>query len=392
MGEAVPEERIDALAPARSGAPAARVPARARGAVRRRGYAALRVRRAHRVSPRADGSGAAGDGRAGAARAADLLGARRAGSAARRGHRTVRRGAAVGRRGAAFDGQVHARPARRPGRAPGGGAAGRAQCRHLGPGGAVRALLRARPLEPDCVLDRRQRGRELGRGALPQVRPDGAQRNARAGLYHRRRAGRLRQRGARRAGLRLARARDRLRGAARGDHRGDGQAAAQAAARARGDGVVRRRRDRRQGGRRGDRGRNRSRGPGNDGQAGHARGGGVRARRLRPRRGGDPAVRVGRHAGGGGGGDRARQAGPVGRGRDAHDGLARRGRAAALLVRAQGGVPGRRAHLARLLLHGRNHPAPSPGRDSALHRRDGESSTACAARTCSTPATATCTR
>jgi hypothetical protein len=40
---------------------------------------------------------------------------------------------------------------------------------HLGP------LLRARPVEPDRVLDRRQRRREFRRRALPQVRPHGAQ-------------------------------------------------------------------------------------------------------------------------------------------------------------------------------------------------------------------------
>ncbi len=45
---------------------------------------------------------------------------------------------------------------------------------------ALRALLRARPVEPDRLHHRRQRGRELGRRALPEIRPDRAQRAARA--------------------------------------------------------------------------------------------------------------------------------------------------------------------------------------------------------------------
>jgi glycolate oxidase len=40
----------------------------------------------------------------------------------------------------------------------------------------------------------------------------------------------------------------------------------------------------------------------------------------------------------------------------------RRGRAAEVLGRAQGGVSGGRAHHAGLLLHGRHHPAQAPGR------------------------------
>ena len=94
----------------------------------------------------------------------------------------------------------------------------------------LRPVLRARPVEPDRLHHRRQRRRELGRRALPEVRPDGAQRAARARLHHRRRAGRVRRRGARRAGLRPARARHRLRRHAGRGHRSHGQAAAQAAA------------------------------------------------------------------------------------------------------------------------------------------------------------------
>ena len=119
-------------------------------------------------------------------------------------------------------------------------------------GGALRPVLRARSLEPDRLLHRRQRRRELRRRALPEVRPHGAQRAARARLHHRGRAGRVRRRGARCAGLRPARADDRLRGHARGDHRSHGQAAAQAARRAQVImAVVRRRGEgRRRGGRR----------------------------------------------------------------------------------------------------------------------------------------------
>ena len=54
--------------------------------------------------------------------------------------------------------------------------------------------------------------------------------------------------------------------------------------------------------------------------------------------------------------------------------------------------PGGRAHLARLLLHGRHHPAQAPGRGADVHRGAWRRSTACAAPTCSTPATATCIR
>ena len=73
----------------------------------------------------------------------------------------------------------------------------RAQPRDQRGGGALRPLLRARPVEPDRLHHRRQRGRELGRRALPEVRPDAAQRAARARLHGRGRAGRVRQRGAR---------------------------------------------------------------------------------------------------------------------------------------------------------------------------------------------------
>jgi hypothetical protein len=84
--------------------------------------------------------------------------------------------------------------------------------------------------QPDRLHHRRQRGRKLGRRALPEIRPDGAQRAQGQGLHHRGRAGGVRQRGAGRARLRPAGAGDRQRGHAGRHHRGHRQAGAQAAA------------------------------------------------------------------------------------------------------------------------------------------------------------------
>ena len=50
------------------------------------------------------------------------------------------------------------------------GPAGRRQPRHQPGGRGGGLLLRARPVEPDRVLDRRQRRRERGRRPLPQIR------------------------------------------------------------------------------------------------------------------------------------------------------------------------------------------------------------------------------
>ena len=68
----------------------------------------------------------------------------------------------------------------------------RAQPRHQRSRSAARALLRARPEQPDRLHDRRQRGRKRWRRALPEVRADAAQRAARARLHGRRRGGRVR--------------------------------------------------------------------------------------------------------------------------------------------------------------------------------------------------------
>src|SRR5215471_18416450 len=56
--------------------------------------------------------------------------------------------------------------------AHGGGRAWRHQPRGLGRGGPSRLLLRARPVIADRLHDRRQRGGEFGRRALPQIRHD----------------------------------------------------------------------------------------------------------------------------------------------------------------------------------------------------------------------------
>ena len=79
----------------------------------------------------------------------------------------------------------------------------RAQPGHQRGRRAAGPVLRARPEQPDRLHHRRQRGRKLRRRALPEVRPDPAQRAARARLHHRRRGGGVRLRGAGRAGLDL---------------------------------------------------------------------------------------------------------------------------------------------------------------------------------------------
>ena len=66
--------------------------------------------------------------------------------------------------------------------------------------------------------------------------------------------------------------------------------------------------------------------------------------------------------------------------------------AAPVLVGAQGGVSGDRPHHARLLLHGRHDSATRAAAGAGADRGAVASITGCAAPTCSTPATATCTR
>ncbi len=69
----------------------------------------------------------------------------------------------------------------------------------------------------------------------------------------------------------------------------------------------------------------------------------------------------------------------------------RRG-AAAVLGRPQGRVPGGRPHLARLLLHGRHHPARETAAGAAPHEGDVGRNTTCASPMCFMPATAICIR
>ena len=160
----------------------------------------------------------------------------------------------------------------------------------------LRPVLRARPVEPDRLHHRRQRGRELGRRALPEVRPDAAQRAQGQGLHDRGRRGRVRRRRAGQRRLRPAGRRHRQRGHAGRDHRSHRQADAQAAAGALHHGQLRRPAQGRRCGGGGDcRGHHPGR-AGDDGQADDGGGRGLRARRLRPERRGDSAVRKRRHA------------------------------------------------------------------------------------------------
>ena len=109
------------------------------------------------------------------------------------------------------------------------GAMRRSQSGHQRRGRALRSLLRARSQQPDRLLDRRQRRRELGRRALPEIRPDLAQRAQGARLHRRRHGARVRQRRARRRRTRPAGPADRQRGHARRRRRGHREAVAQAA-------------------------------------------------------------------------------------------------------------------------------------------------------------------
>jgi FAD/FMN-containing dehydrogenase len=123
------------------------------------------------------------------------------------------------------------------------------------------------------------------------------------------------------------------------------------------------------------------------------RGRAVRASRLPTRRRGDPALRIRRHAGGSRRGiaraSPRRAAAAAAPRRDPR--LARRGRAAALLVRAQGGVPavaGSRPTTTAWTARSRASAWPRCCAASPRMERN----TGCAARTSSTPATATCIR
>ena len=148
--------------------------------------------------------------------------------AARRRYRALGRRAAARRRADARARQVQSDPRggpRQPGRRR---PVRRHQPRHHRGGRARRLLLRPRPVESDRLLHRRQRGRELWRRPLPQVRAhhqqparpgdgvdDGRDDPPRGQAPGRRR-------------LRPDGSDHRLRGAARRHHRGDGPHSAEA--------------------------------------------------------------------------------------------------------------------------------------------------------------------
>ena len=336
---------------------------------RRRRVARLRVRRAHRVSPAAYDRGAARDHRAGLAHPRAVPRTRRQGGAARRRHRPFGRRAAARRRGDLGPRQVQPHPRCRlrqplrrrpdgrhqPGRDPGGR--------------ARRLLLRARPVEPDRLHHRRQRRRELGRRALPQVRRDDQQHPRRRDGADERRRRSYRRQAPRLRGLRPVGRHRRLGGFVGGDHRGHRAHPALTGVRA---GAARRLPEQRGGGRlRRPRHRRRQhpRRHGDDGPRRGARGRGVLPRRLSARRRGAPDHRARRPRGRGRPPDRARPRNGRGQRRDHAPRQHQRGRARALLGRAQGGVPGDRPDFARLLLHGRHHPARPPARGADAHRR-----------------------
>ena len=89
---------------------------------------------------------------------------------------------------------------------------------------AGRLLLRAGPVQPAGVLDRRQRRGELRRRPLPQVRVHHRPRHRRRAGHAAGRAGRDRRHGGRLPGLRPARRARRVRGDARDRHQGHGAA------------------------------------------------------------------------------------------------------------------------------------------------------------------------
>ncbi len=181
--------------------------------------AALRIRRAHRLSPIADGGGAAFDHAAGVGRAALLPRQQYQGGAARRRHLALRRRAAAGRRRAARHVEIQPHPRDRFRQSRRGGRARRHQSRHFQRGRASRLLLRARSVLADRLHHRRQYRGEFRRRALPEIRHDHQQRarsrngaDDRRGPAHRRQASRFRR-------LRSARHRHRLGRPARRRHR-----------------------------------------------------------------------------------------------------------------------------------------------------------------------------
>jgi glycolate oxidase len=156
-----------------------------------------------------------------------------------------------------------------------------AQSGGVGSGGALWSLLRARPVVADRLHDGRQCRRKLRRRALPEVRPDRAQRAARACHHDRGRGLRVSGSAAPDApGYDLLALLTARKACWRG-HRSDGEADAQTRAGAGGHGLLRRcPQGRRRGGEH-HRRRHHSGRAGDDGQAGHRRRRALRQRRLR---------------------------------------------------------------------------------------------------------------
>ena len=130
------------------------------------------MRRAVRLPPDAAGRRAARRHRPGIGGDGRLPPAGGEGGAARRRDLAVRRLAAVGRRGDPGARQVQPHPRYRHGQPLRRRPARRHQPgdQRGGEGGGV--LLRPRPVEPDRLFDRRQRGGERRGRALPEIRPD----------------------------------------------------------------------------------------------------------------------------------------------------------------------------------------------------------------------------
>ena len=212
-----------------------------------------------------------------------------------------------------------------------------------------RLLLRAGSVLADRLHDRRQRGGEFRRRALPQIRHDDKQPAGMRDRAHNRRSAAHRRQASRRGGLRSAWLDHRLGRVARRRHGSDGAHPEEAGDRARAAGrlpvVGRRRRMRLTHHRRG----NHSGRHGNHGRARDRGGRGIRARRLSARCRGAADRRARRARSRSRSSDRARRKDCARLPRDLVQGLALGRGAAAVLGRPQGRIPGGRAHLAGLL-------------------------------------------
>ena len=158
-----------------------------RGRRRRRPAPGLRVRHARLLQGHAGPRRAPAVDRGGAGRGAPLPGGGRPHHPARLGHGAHRRGDGAGGRRDDRRQPDGPHPRGGPPEPLRGGGAGRDQPRPDPRRGGRRLLLRPGPLEPDGLLDRRERGHQRRRAARPQVRERGASRpRSRGGHRHRR--------------------------------------------------------------------------------------------------------------------------------------------------------------------------------------------------------------